>query len=311
MYLKKPKFWDNKISILPYFLLPFTIFIIFANFLRAQKKKILPRKLKTICIGNIYVGGTGKTPTTIKLFKLIKKINNVATAKKHYLNQIDEEILLRKKTKLITAENRLKILYKAINKKVDVVIFDDGLQDGQIDYNLKIVCFNAINGVGNGFLIPAGPLRENLENLKKYDAALILCDNHSPKALKRLLMRYNSKLKIFTSNYEPANLIDINKNKKYFIFSGIGNPKSFEKILKKNKLEIVDQVVFPDHYTYSDKDYTNIINKAKKYNAKILTTEKDYVKIPSRYKKNIKFLKLDLIIHNEKKFIKFIKLKIR
>src|SRR5210317_836162 len=168
MYLKKPKFWDNKISILPYFLLPFTIFIIFANFLRAQKKKILPRKLKTICIGNIYVGGTGKTPTTIKLFKLIKKINNVATAKKHYLNQIDEEILLRKKTKLIKAENRLKILYKAINKKVDVVIFDDGLQDGQIDYNLKIVCFNAINGVGNGFLIPAGPLRENLENLKKY-----------------------------------------------------------------------------------------------------------------------------------------------
>ena len=311
MYLKKPKFWDNKISILPYFLLPFTIFIIFANFLRAQKKKILPRKLKTICIGNIYVGGTGKTPTTIKLFKLIKKINNVATAKKHYLNQIDEEILLRKKTKLITAENRLKILYKAINKKVDVVIFDDGLQDGQIDYNLKIVCFNSINGVGNGFLIPAGPLRENLENLKKYDAALILCDNHSPKALKRLLMRYNSKLKIFTSNYEPANLIDVNKNKKYFIFSGIGNPKSFEKILKKNKLEIVDQVVFPDHYTYSDKDYINIINKAKKYNAKILTTEKDYVKIPSRYKKNIKFLKLDLIIHNEKKFIKFIKLKIR
>ena len=311
MYLKKPKFWDNKISILPYFLLPFTIFIIFANFLRAQKKKILPRKLKTICIGNIYVGGTGKTPTTIKLFKLIKKINNVATAKKHYLNQKDEEILLKKKTKLITAENRLKILYKAINKKVDVVIFDDGLQDGQIDYNLKIVCFNAINGVGNGFLIPAGPLRENLENLKKYDAALILCDNHSPKALKRLLMRYNSKLKIFTSNYEPANLIDINKNIKYFIFSGIGNPKSFEKILKKNKLEIVDQVVFPDHYTYSDKDYTNIINKAKKYNAKILTTEKDYVKIPSRYKKNIKFLKLDLIIHNEKKFIKFIKLKIR
>ena len=69
-------------------------------------------------------------------------------------------------------------------------------------------------------------------------------------------------------------------------------------------------MVFPDHYNYRDKDYDNIINKAKKYGASILTTEKDHVKIPGRYKKKIKFLKLNLVIDNEQKFMKFIKLKI-
>ena len=83
MYLKKPSFWDKQKSILSYLLLPFTIFIRVNNFLILKKKKYLSKKLKTICVGNIYVGGTGKTPTTIKLYDLIKKIKNVSTAKKY------------------------------------------------------------------------------------------------------------------------------------------------------------------------------------------------------------------------------------
>ena len=310
MHLKKPNFWDEKLNLFSYLMLPFTVLVRINNFLLNNKKKLISKEIKTICVGNIYAGGTGKTPATIKIYNLIKKFRNVATAKKYYLAQKDEEILLREKTKFLTAKNRVNIIKQAVKKKIEVIVFDDGLQDGKIDYNLKIVCFDAQLAIGNGFLIPAGPLRESLESLKKYDAVLIKCNDHNAKSLRTLIKKYNSKIAVFTSNYTVSNLSKIDKNKKYLIYSGIGNPISFEKILKKNKLQIVDKLVFPDHYNYRDKDYDNIINKAKKYGASILTTEKDHVKIPDRYKKKIKFLKLNLVIHNEQKFIKFIKLKI-
>ena len=310
MYFKKPNFWDEKLSLFSYLLLPLTFFIKIKNFLNDRKKKFFSKKLKTICVGNIYIGGTGKTPTTIKLFNLLKKIKPTATAKKYYPSQKDEEILLKEKTIFLTANNRKDIIKRAIKKKIEVVIFDDGLQDSKIDYDVKIVCFDSQTAVGNGLLIPAGPLRENLKKIKKYDAVLIKCDNQKPVSLIKLLKEYNPKIKIFTSGFKITNIKKINKNDKYLIFSGIGNPKSFEKILKNNKFKIIDKEIFPDHYTYTDKDLSNIVKRAKKYNASILTTEKDYVKIPPKYKRYIKYLKLKLIIHNEQKFMKFINLKI-
>jgi tetraacyldisaccharide 4'-kinase len=310
MYFKKPNFWDEKLSLFSYLLLPLTFFIKIKNFLNDRKKKFFSKKLKTICVGNIYIGGTGKTPTTIKLFNLLKKIKPTATAKKYYPSQKDEEILLKEKTIFLTANNRKDIINRAIKKKIEVVIFDDGLQDSKIDYDVKIVCFDSQTAVGNGLLIPAGPLRENLKKIKKYDAVLIKCDSQKPVSLIKLLKEYNPKIKIFTSGFKITNIKKINKNDKYLIFSGIGNPKSFEKILKNNKFKIIDKEIFPDHYTYTDKDLSNIVKRAKKYNASILTTEKDYVKIPPKYKRYIKYLKLKLIIHNEQKFMKFINLKI-
>lgn len=307
MYLKKPSFWDKQISILSYLLLPFTIFVTVNNFLNSKKKKYLSKKLKTICVGNIYVGGTGKTPTTIKLYDLIKKIKNTSTAKKYYLNQQDEEILLKRKTKFLTASSRKSILKLAEKKNIEVLIFDDGLQDNQIDYNFKFVCFDGDLGIGNGLLLPAGPLRETINSLKKYDVVFIKKGNNLNNLIK-LIKKHNKKIKIFITDYKVSKFSKFNRSKKYLIYSGIGNPHSFAKILKQNKVKIVDKIIFPDHHSYSNQDFNFILNKAKQNNAEIITTEKDYVKVPKELQKKIKFLKVNLIIHNEKKLIKFLKL---
>ena len=307
MYLKKPSFWDKQISILSYLLLPFTIFVRVNNFLNSKKKKYLSKKLKTICVGNIYVGGTGKTPTTIKLYDLIKKIKNASTAKKYYLNQQDEEILLKRKTKFLTASSRKSILRLAEKKNIEVLIFDDGLQDNQIDYNFKFVCFDGDLGIGNGLLLPAGPLRETINSLKKYDVVFIKKGNNLNNLIK-LIEKHNKRIKIFITNYKVSKFSKFNRSKKYLIYSGIGNPHSFAKILKQNKVKIVDKIIFPDHHSYSNQDFNFILNKAKQNNAEIITTEKDYVKVPKELQKKIKFLKVNLIIHNEKKLIKFLKL---
>ena len=307
MYLKKPSFWDKQISILSYLLLPFTIFVRVNNFLNSKKKKYLSKKLKTICVGNIYVGGTGKTPTTIKLYDLIKKIKNASTAKKYYLNQQDEEILLKRKTKFLTASSRRSILKLAEKKNIEVLIFDDGLQDNQIDYNFKFVCFDGDLGIGNGLLLPAGPLRETINSLKKYDVVFIKKGNNLNNLIK-LIEKHNKRIKIFITDYKVSKFSKFNRSKKYLIYSGIGNPDSFAKILKQNKVKIVDKIIFPDHHSYSNQDFNFILNKAKQNNAEIITTEKDYVKVPKELQKKIKFLKVNLIIHNEKKLIKFLKL---
>ena len=94
------------------------------------------------------------------------------------------------------------------------------------------------------------------------------------------------------------------------IFSGIGNPYSFKKILLDNNFNIIDEINFPDHYEYKKIDINMIKNKAKKINAKIITTEKDYVKISKFDREEIDFLEISLKIKNENQLIDFLKLKI-
>ena len=140
---KKPKFWDySKPNLISYLLLPFTILILFRNFF---SKKIIKKKfynIKTICVGNIYIGGTGKTPLTLKIYEILKNRNfKVSTAKKFYSKQRDEQLLLNKNSTLIIEKTREKAIKQAINYKLDYLIFDDGIQDLNIEYDLKFVCF--------------------------------------------------------------------------------------------------------------------------------------------------------------------------
>ena len=155
MIFKKPKFWDyKKLSFFSYILFPFTLFIRLNNFLLDRFFVSKSNQIKTICVGNIYVGGTGKTPTTIKIYALLKDLNyKVVTAKKLYRTHQDEQKILEKQTRFVTAKSRKKILDHSINNNEEVIIFDDGLQDRSLNYNLKFVCFDADCWIGNGQLI--------------------------------------------------------------------------------------------------------------------------------------------------------------
>ncbi|MBD1164444.1 tetraacyldisaccharide 4'-kinase [Pelagibacterales bacterium SAG-MED13] len=314
MIFKKPKFWDlKKPNFLAYLLLPFSIILELNNLMNKLISKKKFDKIKTICIGNIYLGGTGKTPTTIKIYNLLKKDNlKIKTAKKHYPSQIDEEILLREKSEFITSKNRSNIIKTGIKLNYDLIIFDDGLQEKQIDYDIKFVCFDSQNWVGNGFLIPSGPLRENLKSLKNYDGVFIKCSSNTKNLdeIYSIIKNLNPNIKVFHSNIIVKNLEKFDLSKKYLAFSGIGNNKSFREVLAKNKFNIIEEISFADHYNYKNEDISHILERAKNLNADILTTEKDYVKIPINFKKDIKFLKIDLHIIEEKELIKFIKSKI-
>ena len=309
--LVKPKFWDfKKPSFLSYLLLPLTIPIRVNNLILRFKSKKKFKELKTICLGNIYIGGTGKTPTTIKLYELLKNKFKVITAKKLYLEHIDEQIILKKKTKFLTAKSRLDIINMAIKNKVELILFDDGLQEKKIDYDIKFVCFDSESWVGNGFLIPSGPMREKLNSLKKYDALILKNINSNIDGIISMIKEYNFDIPIFHTKYEIVNLNSFDMSSKYLIFSGIGTPQNFKNLLLEKNFNIVEELVFPDHHKYNKEDIDRIKSIALKSNAKIITTEKDFVKIPKELNNDFCFLNINISIKDEKKLIDFILKKI-
>ena len=308
MSLKKPSFWDlPKPSLVSYLLIPFTLPIVLRNFLFQFLKKEKSSNIKTICVGNIYLGGTGKTPLSIKIYEILKKLNNkVATVKKNYSNQKDEQLLLKQKTSLIISNSRKNAINEGINQNYKVLIFDDGLQDSEIDFDIKLVCFKSKNWIGNGQLIPAGPMREKISSLKKFDAVILNGNSDNFEKIENQIKKINSNIKIFKTFYEISNIQKYDLNSKYLIFSGIGNPSDFKDILLENKFDVRKELIFSDHYKYSLNDFEKIRINAKNENLKILTTEKDYMKIPEEFKKEIDFIAIDLIIQNEEKFIELL-----
>jgi len=308
MKLKKPTFWDlKKPNFLSYLLIPFSLPIILRNFLFYFLKKKKISKIKTICVGNIYLGGTGKTPLTIKISQILKREGiKVATIKKNYLNQKDEQLLLKQKTSLIIADSRKDAINQGINEKYDILVFDDGLQESKIDFDIKLVCFKSKIWIGNGQLIPAGPMREKISSLKRFDAVFLNGKLDNFDKIEKQIKNINLDIKIFKTFYKVLNIETYNLDSKYLIFSGIGDPFSFKDILVENKFNVVREIIFPDHYDYNLNDLEKIQNIAKNENLKIITTEKDFMKIPEEFKKEINFLTIDLVIQDEKKLIELL-----
>ena len=301
MKLKKPKFWDyKKPSFLSYLLLPFSIILGLITKIKS-KPKFSNSKIKTICVGNIYIGGTGKTSLTIKIKEILDK-NNIKACfiKKFYPNQIDEQKLLSKNGTLFSNLKRIIALDEAISKGFEVAIFDDGLQDSSIKYDLEIVCFNNLNWIGNGLTLPSGPLRENINSLKFYENVFLNGNEESLITIKEQIKKINPNMNINSGKYTPLNIDEFDKNQSYLVFSGIGNHKTFVEMLKNNKLKIVSDLEYPDHYQYSKRDFDEIIINAKKFNAHIITTEKDYLRLENFNRNEILYVKSSLDISDEK-----------
>ena len=304
MNLKKPKFWDyKKPNILAYLLLPISYLI---EFLKLFKKKsnFKLSKIKSICVGNIYLGGTGKTSLSIKINEILtkKKIKS-CFVKKFYSNQIDEQKLLENRGKLFTSSKRLDALNLAENEGYEVAILDDGLQDNSINYDLSFVCFNNLNWIGNGLTIPAGPLRESLNNLKKYQHVFLNGNLENLDNIKRHLEEINPKINIHIGEYIPLNIHEFNKKIRYIVFSGIGNHETFISMLRNNGLNIFKDFEFPDHYKYTSHDINKILKLSTQMNCKIITTEKDYLRLKKNNTNKINFIKSELKIIDEDKLI--------
>ena len=302
----KPNFWDKtEFSLFPLLLYPITLIIKLLTLLKPLLTKKNQCSIPVICVGNIYLGGTGKTPLSIEIYSILKNLNmNPAFIRKKYLSFQDEVELEKQTGPIYQNKKRIEAIKEAIQNNIDIVILDDGFQDFSINKDLSIVCFNENQWIGNGFTIPSGPLRENLSSLKRTNLVFIKGEKNTD--IENKIYNENKKIKIYYTKYKPTNINDF-KNKNILAFAGIGNPINFFDLLKKDNVNTIEEIKFPDHYNYSGKEIEDLINRAKEKNSILLTTEKDYFRINQKYKKNINFLKIKVEIENKDRFVEEIK----
>ena len=278
MKLFKPKFWKSNKNFFTILLIPLSLITWIYIILKKKFIQKVKFNIPVICVGNIFIGGTGKTPLSIHIArKLSENGKNPAIVRKYYKSHKDEhKMIISYYNKLILNLNRSKGIYEAIEKGYDAVILDDGFQDYKIKKNLSIICFNSNQLIGNGYLFPSGPLRESLGSLK--NANILIINGDRSLNFEQKILKIQKDLKIYYSNYKPLNIQEF-KNKKLLVISGIGNPENFFKMLKDNQMNIQKKMVYPDHYEFTKNEMLKIIEHAKKNDFQIVMTEKDYYKI--------------------------------
>ena len=301
MLVNKPKFWSKKKSLFSVLLYPFSLIFKLITYFKKKNSSLTEFNIPIICVGNIYIGGTGKTPSTIFIAQKLKNLGKrPVIIRKYYKEHFDEHGLIREHfPDLILDKNRSAAVKKAENN-YDVAVLDDGFQDYKIKKNLNILCFNQAQLIGNGLVIPAGPLREDIQAVR--NANIIIINGLKVPHFEKEILQINNKLDIFYSSYIPEN-VEIFRNKKLIALAGIGNPENFFNLLNKFSLKIEKKIVYPDHYNFSKSEILKIISEANKNKCNVITTEKDYFRIKDFNLENIDCLKLKYKIEHEEKFL--------
>ncbi len=273
-------------------------------------------KTKIICVGNITAGGTGKTPTSIAIYKFIKqnfpnkKCAFVTTGykgdaygpilidnNKNTADEVgDEAYMLSNHGDSIMCKSRLLACKFAQEQSYDVIILDDGLHDKRIKKDLLLCVIDSKYGLGNGLVIPAGPLRDRPDFAIEGATDILMIGEPNPELFKKIERKTHKNLALSTANISVSSEHD--KKNLYLAFAGIGRPEKFFDTLKNMELAIVETVSFPDHHYYIEDDIEYLKELSEKQKARLITTEKDFTKLPEEIKKITECVRIDLNINS-------------
>lgn len=312
--MKTPTYWDKK-NLVSCALYPTGKLYGWLTSLRI--KFVQPNSVDkpVICVGNLTAGGTGKTPVSISFSNLLKELNynpffvsrgyggklkDIMVDPKHHTSQEtgDEPLLLAQHAPVVINSDRYKAAQKAINNGADIIIMDDGFQNPSLKKDLSFLVFDGIYGIGNGWCIPAGPLREEFSaGIKRADAIIIIGNDQQNIAKKTNLPCFMAKISPIKQNYQNKNII---------AFAGIGRPEKFYTSLRDLDFNLLKTHDFPDHHKYTKEELENLIEFANLQNADIFTTSKDFVKIPAGLRKHFKVLEIEIKWDDENSLVKFI-----
>ncbi|PZQ43754.1 MAG: tetraacyldisaccharide 4'-kinase [Micavibrio aeruginosavorus] len=306
---KAPAFWEKR-SFLAWGLTPISVIYYFAHIIKTLMTRPYKSALPVICVGGVAAGGSGKTPTVHALVKIafdkLGFINPVILTRGYggdmegpsvvdlsihtYGDVGDEALLHAMHAQTIVSRDRAAGVILAEAMGADLVIMDDGLQNNSIK---KRISFLVIDQIGNGFMLPAGPLREPMKDaLKKCSAVILTGKAQIPTTEKPII---HAETHISSSP---------DKSLAYYGFAGLGRPEKFRQTLLDAGLTLSGFRSFPDHHPYDDADLNILFESAK--NAQLITTEKDYTRIPAEYRDRISVLPIEYRFEEESALIKLL-----
>lgn len=300
--MKAPLFWQTiPPTLMAKALTPFSYITQYIT----QKRLSQPAykaSVPVICCGNLSVGGTGKTTVALTLGQYFQQSYQIAFLTRgykrknqnpdpvlvninhHNVNDVgDEALLLAQIAPTWVGANRAASAKAAIQNGAELLIMDDGFQNPTLYQDMPIIIIDGATGFGNQKALPAGPLRESLyHGLSRAKACILIGEDQTQihKILPRTLPVFQSFLEmdLAIKQYEKHSVI---------AFAGIGRPNKFFHALQENQLHIKKHCAFPDHHFYSNMDLQNLLSLKQKYHLPLVTTPKDYARLPSSFKEHV------------------------
>lgn len=309
-----PSFWQKR-GFLSLVLYPLSLIYRLLGFLRNYFAKSAKLKSYVICVGNITVGGTGKTQIVQWLadklkdksrdylivtnaYKARNKVAKLVVESDSAIDIGDESKMLSSSSKVVAAQSLQESIPLIDDLKPEIVILDDRMQNPYLKKDLVILVFDASRAVGNNMIFPAGPLRESINSgIMKADVILMI-GNHPCTNFNLINSIISSNKPFFKAQIKMKTKLSLDKS--YIAFSAIGNPDKFFTMLKESGVSIIDKIVYQDHHHYSDQDMRDLTSLAKSKNATLVTTRKDYVKLNIK-QGEIEVVDVELSFDNEEK----------
>ena len=328
--INSPKFWyrnDWLSKVLALIIYPLSIIWIIISFIKKKVSKTYRSRLKIICVGNLNIGGTGKTPFAIYTYKILKELGfnpvfltrgyggkekgPIKVESTHQYKDVgDEALLLNNIGPTIVSRDRSLGAKFIENHKYnyDIILMDDGLQNYQLEKNIKFLLVDKNLKFGNKLCVPAGPLREPINQRLKEIDSIILTGNNTDQDIG--LRKVSDYISVFNSSIKIMQSSNI-KGNKFLAFCGLGNPDKFYETLEKGGYKVFLTKSFPDHHQYTEEEINHLILKAKNKNLTLITTAKDYVKIIDK-KNEIQVLSIESSFNakDELRFKAFLKEKL-
>jgi tetraacyldisaccharide 4'-kinase len=295
MRLEAPFWWYRRKGALASALAP--VGRLYGRLVEARAARVEPYRspLPVICIGNLTAGGGGKTPTAIAVAALLAELGArpafltrgyggasegpVLVAKGQSAEEVgDEPLLLVEVAPTMVAADRAAGAAALEAAEADIIVMDDGFQNPSLIKDLSLVVVDAAAGIGNGLIMPAGPLRAPLEaQMARADALIVIGDGSKAAPL----------VDTFTGQGKPvlkARMVPRQDRRWLGVlpvigFAGIARPEKFFATLRNNGARLIDTRSFPDHHRYRERDARRLLKAAKEQNAMLVTTEKDFVRL--------------------------------
>jgi tetraacyldisaccharide 4'-kinase len=299
-----PSFWwHQNLSWKAYLLIPLgRLYVLLTWIARGFKKRqTMKAPSSVVSVGNLVMGGAGKTPVTLALAVLLKekgfhpvgvsrgyggdvKAPSFVAPTDDWRRVGDEALLLAQEMPTFVSRQRSKALSLIPFKKKTVILLDDGHQHESLYKDLSLIVMNDIQQHGNGQVFPAGPLREPLtEGLSRAHALIWIGSGPSPS------------LSIPTLRASLLPAVSLKKGERVVAFAGLGYPDKFRRTLEDLGLEVVDFRGFPDHFPYRCKDLMALEKISREKNAPLVTTEKDFMRLPPAFQPKIFCVKIKMV----------------
>ncbi|MDD3288550.1 MAG: tetraacyldisaccharide 4'-kinase [Alphaproteobacteria bacterium] len=314
--MKAPAFWYDEKSVVASLLSPLER--VYSSITSWRRRFTSPYRamVPVICIGNIVAGGAGKTPTTLALANMLKQqgAKPVIVSRGyggseagplrvdpalHTANMVGDEALLLAQTAPCWIGRNKVATIKAAEAGATHILMDDGFQNPTVAHDLSLLVIDGHTGLGNGHLIPAGPLRETLADALERATAVIMIGND----------RYNISGRInkpiFNADVYPRLPEDFPRSARFFAFAGIARPQKFYTSCEKSKLKVVGTHDFDDHHFFSLSELKELERKASENDSILLTTNKDWVRLPEDFRAKTLTLPVELVFKDKNRVLEF------